>query len=1350
MIRYLHGVVWIVFSTVMFFTSSHVAMADDQTITGGLYHDGGLVDSFVEPLPSFGSSTNASARTLDSVPTGSKSQIFRQRVQPAKPGTEMQSRNLAFARAAEAGAKLRELLRRMSAREGEDQVADRQSLQALLQEFEATHAEVREALNRIGDRVIELGLDQSVQERHLEAVRAFVEGSKELRAAIKDVIDDKPDALLQAHDVMQRLKFRDDPPLLNSGLPFQKYVLEAPRLTRQQADATLEAEALEAEAQADIRVNDLAITPPTADDLAETPDIKFTPEITAKATELGKSPLAIYEFVRNKVSFEAYLGSRKGAANTLEQLRGNDTDQASLLLALLRVSGIPSRYVRGTVEMAPEATMSWLGVDDAAKAASILTTAGLDGMAIVNGPDVVAIRSTHVWVEAYLPYSNYRGIPNDNTGRSWVTLDPSFKGNDINLGEDVLAPMGFDVESFITAYISSVSDPDPLEQLESDIQAYLDANDSGKTVTDIERKQRIAPQLLGFLPGSTPYSVRAISDRLAELEAAKRYKVRFHLYDDTTDFIDYTIDLPVLAGKRLTIEYVGATATDQDTIDSFGGIYETPPNLVDVKPVLELDGIAIATSSNSIGMGYTHSSDMQFIQPVGASNVQPFVRNEIIAGNGQAIGFDTFLDVHDSFLGGDTFPAEDFLEAILHTTATDYLSRVDRGMEKAERLMRVVTTQDVSEAIVENAISVSYSFGVPVTFEWTGLTVDADRRIIGTFDVDGDGSQDLPYMKLTGIHGSLMENRVFEEMFDQDAVSTIKIIQLASDAGIGICTIQTSVYGECPGITQPSYVISALNSALSQGHVITIPEDPITVSQWSGTGYIDLDPTTGAGGYIISGGISGAVQTDAGGATVETWSDNLGCEPNTGGTITIIQPADPAPASSVVYCADNTYIPIEIRYQYTCKNDGSSQDLTVTHQTSSTKEQLGGGEYELRVDAFGTTATRKITIVGVEKLTTASGIEVDDGDGDANTRRFIVAHDSAGAAVTVVATPKPVVAEADLPGCWSLTGGNGSGKLSRTVDRTSPVQKTLTATAGSSTKSTEIIVLGFTVESPSAAVCDGNAAPVSIKPLPAALPVSILSNVSGLTLSSSTDATSFGNPASTTTLTFDAIATPAYTTNVQNARLYANVATQCNSSSVYTIKGTGTVGGEAVKSTDTASSKLTVDMSCIFAANPHAGLDPPIFIGSPTVTVTNPSPGVFTATLAIGTFAESLVASTKALGGIPPASQYRPMIVAEENFHVTQWNQTGSAVLSTIYDATRVMTNATAMGPFTAGTSAAAQGLATTAFTSALSTELSTAATRFGPLTGTSLACQAEVEAKASAGATHFGKIQCTYPNCTP
>ena len=90
-----------------------------------------------------------------------------------------------------------------------------------------------------------------------------------------------------------------------------------------------------------------------------------------------------------------------------------------------------------------------------------------------------------------------------------------------------------------------------------------------------------------------------------------------------------------------------------------------------------------------------------------------------------------------------------FLEMQLHGIATDYFYRVDAGIQQTGRLMRAVTAQDVSEAIVENSVSVTTSWlGTPIPFEWTGLTVDADRRIFGTFPVDGDNTRNIIHWQL--------------------------------------------------------------------------------------------------------------------------------------------------------------------------------------------------------------------------------------------------------------------------------------------------------------------------------------------------------------------------------------------------------------------------------------------------------------------------------------------------------------------------------------------------------------------------------------------------------------------------
>ncbi|MFA5904202.1 MAG: hypothetical protein WC836_09725, partial [Desulfobacula sp.] len=414
---------------------------------------------------------------------------------------------------------------------------------------------------------------------------------------------------------------------------------------------------------------------------------------------------------------------------------------------------MPARYVRGTVEAPAARAMNWLGVDDAATAGSILATAGMEGVNIMNGDEVVAVRFKHVWVEAYIPYANYRGIPADGTGKMWVPMDPSFKNYTYQTGVDILTEMGFDAKAFIDNYTTTFHEPSPVELMIQQVQNYLAQNHPDLGYEDVLRLRKDIPQVLGFIPGSLPFSVLSIDSDFAQIPADKRYKVRFRLYNGGTTFIDYSANLPEIAGKRVTTSYIAANQADQNVIDSYGGMYKTPPYLVNLKPVLKIDGADVAVSANAIGMGRTHSSDMHFTTPVGETNTMPTVSNSIIAGTYQAIGIDSGKINPDIFMPGadeGTPTTDDLTGKKLWRTAMGYLERIERNDDEAARVMRLVVTKDVSEAIVENAILVTNSFGTPQTFEWTGLIVDADRCIVGPFSVNGDSSKKKSFMILSG------------------------------------------------------------------------------------------------------------------------------------------------------------------------------------------------------------------------------------------------------------------------------------------------------------------------------------------------------------------------------------------------------------------------------------------------------------------------------------------------------------------------------------------------------------------------------------------------------------------------
>ncbi len=98
-----------------------------------------------------------------------------------------------------------------------------------------------------------------------------------------------------------------------------------------------------------------------ADDLVENIEVQLTPEIKAKALELGNNPVKIYEWVRNNVEFVPTWGSIQGAQMTLLTRQGNSFDTSSLLIALLRAAGINARYVTGTVELPIDKVMNLAG-----------------------------------------------------------------------------------------------------------------------------------------------------------------------------------------------------------------------------------------------------------------------------------------------------------------------------------------------------------------------------------------------------------------------------------------------------------------------------------------------------------------------------------------------------------------------------------------------------------------------------------------------------------------------------------------------------------------------------------------------------------------------------------------------------------------------------------------------------------------------------------------------------------------------------------------------------------------------------------------------------------------------------
>ncbi|MCP4695912.1 MAG: transglutaminase domain-containing protein, partial [Gammaproteobacteria bacterium] len=144
---------------------------------------------------------------------------------------------------------------------------------------------------------------------------------------------------------------------------------------------------------------------PGPDYLTATEDIQITPEIKALALELQHHPVKAYNWVVNNIRFVPSHGSIQGSQMTLETRSGNASDTASFLAALLRASGIATRFRYGAVRIPVEKAMNWVGGAKTPEAAvQLLAQGGIPVTSQIRGGRIAFVKMEHVWLEAWVDF----------------------------------------------------------------------------------------------------------------------------------------------------------------------------------------------------------------------------------------------------------------------------------------------------------------------------------------------------------------------------------------------------------------------------------------------------------------------------------------------------------------------------------------------------------------------------------------------------------------------------------------------------------------------------------------------------------------------------------------------------------------------------------------------------------------------------------------------------------------------------------------------------------------------------------------------------------------------------------
>ncbi len=301
---------------------------------------------------------------------------------PSNPASSVPSRNTT---AAELERQINDLHRALRAAAGANRLSGEtlDSLSATYEAVQASHLLYKQEFASVSTRLSQASAAAIFEQRRAEAEQGYDKALGALTAALAvplgTWLQASDGAALLGDDAFQgraregiraALAYLDQQPKAASHP-----ILRASVLPFRQLKLGVRAPALTPTIVPSYANPSDAATAPTMPDLSASIDAPLTDEILAKAKSLDYDYMRIYEFVRDEIRTEWYAGGAKGAVGTLRQKSGNDVDQASLLIALFRASGLPARYIHGAIDLPVEEVIGSLGLRDATQATAALTRA---------------------------------------------------------------------------------------------------------------------------------------------------------------------------------------------------------------------------------------------------------------------------------------------------------------------------------------------------------------------------------------------------------------------------------------------------------------------------------------------------------------------------------------------------------------------------------------------------------------------------------------------------------------------------------------------------------------------------------------------------------------------------------------------------------------------------------------------------------------------------------------------------------------------------------------------------------------------------------------------------------------
>ena len=586
-------------------------------------------------------------------------------------------------------------------------------------------------------------------------------------------------------------------------------------------------------------------TEPTEADLALTGEVAINETIQELCNELGTAK-RVYEFVRNGFAYEPYYRSKKGAIATFDQLGGNDADLASLLIGMLRYLKIPARYVQGRVLITGEQAIALTGADTVENAGAILAAQYKPVMMYTENGQLTGFIMEQIWVQAYVPYTDYRGAGHRSGDNVWVSMDPSFKAlkeEDMVLDNDLDSE---EVRANTAAMQKICPDYEAPEQITIK-NRYIDRT------TD------------KYLPVSLPYAVQSVTRTFAAMPAELRDSISVSVGWDTL------LSAPVsdLYGKSVIVSFEPETESDQRIIDNYGGLDKVPAYLVSVVPAVSVNDVQYR-GSYAVTLGSAQKMNITVNNAAGSTNIP----DTVYAGSVYAVSLDMqqisqkelensqarVNAVKDLVTESNIYSAAS-IGPILDFAGKWYFRGCDAYAAGMALTLDIRRTRQLAVAVTGYRMTAVTMFGRVTSLDYGDFMIDVDYNLSSNISRTGSSERERTFLMATGFKESSYEGELWQEILADDepfGISTVSIFAAGLAYGLKpVILTQSNISEDLNKCHIPEMTKSSVISYVNTGRVVAVMPETFKVGDWTGTAYIATDMSDGSSVYMISGGLAG-------------------------------------------------------------------------------------------------------------------------------------------------------------------------------------------------------------------------------------------------------------------------------------------------------------------------------------------------------------------------------------------------------------------------------------------------------------------------------------------------------------